>query len=52
MFMWHYFNGDHHEEEDDDDEDLNSDASSSDIRGCQSDTDDEPQQCPYPSDNN
>jgi hypothetical protein len=45
--MWHYFNGDHDEEEED--EVLNSDASSTDIRGCQSDTDDEPQPNPYPS---
>jgi hypothetical protein len=47
LFMWHYFNGDHDEEEED--EVLNSDASSTDIRGCQSDTDDEPQPNPYPS---
>ena len=48
VFMWHYFVGDHNEEEEDDDDDdveLNED----DIKGCQSDTDEEPQKNPYPS---
>jgi len=46
VFMWHYFNGDHDKEEENE---LNSDASSTFIKGCQSDTDDEPQPNPYPS---
>jgi hypothetical protein len=46
LFMWHYFNGDHDEsEEEDDNEELNEDH----IKGCQSDTDEEPQKNPYPS---
>jgi hypothetical protein len=41
---WHYFNGDQ-DELSDDDEDAFSEA---DIKGCQSDTDEEPQPNPYP----
>jgi len=47
--MWHYFNGDQDKDTDDDgDESFDDDASSTEIRGCQSDSDEEAQRNPYP----
>ena len=47
--MWHYFNGDQDKDTDDDgDDSLDDDASSTEIRGCQSDSDEEAQRNPYP----
>ena len=47
--MWHYFNGDQDKDTDDDgDDSLDDDASSTEFRGCQSDSDEEPQRNPYP----
>jgi len=47
--MWHYFNGDQDKDTDDDSGDsIDDDASSTEFRGCQSDSDEEAQRNPYP----